>query len=348
MTHAKEVFMLGWRFIKVRPTQYIMHYSRGRLVRQGVGLSFFYFAPTSSLIRISLTSKDVPIKFSETTSDFQKITITGMITYKVSDPIRLSQLMNFTLDETGDNFESDDPERLSHKLADYTQIIARSYLKTASLKEVLMNTDPVIDRIRNHLEHARAIGSLGIDILDFSFLSVSPSQETAHALEAETREQILIDADKAIYRRRNLAVEQERMNRQKKLETLIALEDQKRRIKEAQLDSAKSLHQKKRELKETQMETKVALEEKNRELVALMTQNAKLKADAKSYNVSSLMKALAMSDPRIIQSLTCTGMDSSQLVALAFKEIAQGSEKINHFNISSEFLRELIPINGNQ
>ncbi len=340
--------MLGWRFIKVQPTQYIMHYSRGKLIRQGAGLSFFYFAPTSSLILITLASKDVSIKFDEVTSDFQKITISGLLTYKVSDPIKLSQLMNFTLNETGQNFESDDPEKLPQKLASYTQVIARSCLKAISLREILKNADLVMDRIRNQLENAKAIGSLGIDILDFSVLSVSPSQETARALEAETREQILLNAEKAIYHRKNFAVEQQRRIKKNKLETIIALEDQKRRIKEVQLDSAKSLQQKKRELKEAQVESTVALEEKNRELVALITQNAKLRADTKFYKVSSLMKALAVSDPLIIQSLTYAGLDSSQWIALAFKENAQESEQINHFDISSELLREFAPINGNQ
>ena len=340
--------MLGWKFIKVQPTQYIMHYSRGRLIRQGTGLSFFYFAPTSSLILISIASKNISFKFEEVTSDFQKITILGMLTFKVIDPIKLSQLLNFTLNEACDNFESDDPEKLPRKLVGYTQVITRSCLKSTSLKEILTDTDSVMDKIHNQLEHAKNIGSLGIEVLDFSILSVFPNQETARALEAKAREQIMLEADRAIYHRKNFALEQQRILNESKLESVIALEDKKRRIEEVKLESEKSLQKKKREIKETQMETRVALEKKNRELVVLMTQNAKLRADANSYNVSTLMRAIAMSDPRIIQSLTCTGMDSSQLVALALKELAERSEKINHFNISSDLIKELIPISGSQ
>ena len=42
--------MFGIRFIKVQPTTYLLQYRRGRIVREGVGLSFFYYAPTRSLV----------------------------------------------------------------------------------------------------------------------------------------------------------------------------------------------------------------------------------------------------------------------------------------------------------
>ena len=36
--------MLGIGFIKAQPTTYLIQYRGGRAVREGVGLSFFYFA----------------------------------------------------------------------------------------------------------------------------------------------------------------------------------------------------------------------------------------------------------------------------------------------------------------
>jgi hypothetical protein len=38
--------MLGIRFMKAVPTTYVLHFRRGRLRREGQGLSFFYYAPT--------------------------------------------------------------------------------------------------------------------------------------------------------------------------------------------------------------------------------------------------------------------------------------------------------------
>ncbi|HAA03620.1 MAG TPA: membrane protease subunit, stomatin/prohibitin, partial [Syntrophobacteraceae bacterium] len=86
--------MFGIRFIKVQPTDYVLQYRKGNLVREGAGLAFFYFSPTTSLVRIPMGSVDVPFIFVEVTADFQEVTVQGQITYRISDPRKLSQLMN--------------------------------------------------------------------------------------------------------------------------------------------------------------------------------------------------------------------------------------------------------------
>src|SRR5215475_5491938 len=104
--------MLGLRFVKVQPTTYLLQYRRGKVVREGVGLSFFYYGPTSSLVAVPVGSTDAPFIFQETTGDFQTVTIQGQVTYRVSDPKRLAALLNFTLAPYGQGYASEDPEKL--------------------------------------------------------------------------------------------------------------------------------------------------------------------------------------------------------------------------------------------
>ena len=156
------------------------------------------------------------------------------------------------------------------------------------------------------------------------------------------REQILREADEAVYARRNAAVEQERAIKENELNTEIAIENKKRQIKEAQMEAEKSVQQKKRELKEAEMATKIALEEKNRELVALSTANAREEADTKAYAMSAVIKALCQADPKTLQALMSVGMEPGRLIALAFKELAESSDKIGQLNISPDLLRELL------
>ena len=56
--------MLGIRFIKVQPTDYVLLYKNGQIVREGAGLSFFYFEPAASIVRIPIASTDVPFIFT--------------------------------------------------------------------------------------------------------------------------------------------------------------------------------------------------------------------------------------------------------------------------------------------
>ena len=62
--------------------------------------------------------------------------------------------------------------------------------------------------------------------------------------------------------------------------------------------------------------------------------------------MTAMMRALAGTDPRILQALTSVGMDPAQLVALAFKELAENSDKIGQLNMSPDLLRELLHRDG--
>lgn len=316
--------MFGIRFIKIDPSEYVIQYKRGTVVREGTGLSFFYFAPMTSLVRIPVGSTDVPFIFEEVTADFQSVTIQGQLTYRITDPKKLSALMNFTLDPSGRHYASDDPKKLSQRLIDRTQVLTRASLKSQELRDALNQTDQLVNALRTGMKASETVASLGIEVLDVSILAIKPTPETVRALEAEAREQILREADEAIYARRNAAVEQERAIKENELNTEIAVET------------------KKREIRQTEMAAKIALEEQNRELVTLSAANAKEEADAKAYAIESVMKAIAQTDPKVLQSLASVGMEPGQMVALAFKELAEGAEKIGQLNVSPDLLRELM------
>ncbi len=334
--------MLGFQFVKFEPTDYVLQFRGGKTVREGVGLSFFYFTPTNSLVKIPVGSIDVPFIFEEVTSDFQEVTIQGQITYRVADPKKLSQLMNFTLTSNGRAYTTDDPKKLPQRLVNHTQVLTRGRLKATPLKEVLSSSDALVESLRQGLQNAPVVSSLGIEVLGLSILAIKPNPETARALEAEAREQILRQSDEAIYARRNAAVEQERSIKENELSTEIAVEVKKRQIKETQMEAEKSVQQKKREIREAEMATQISLEQKKKELVGLASANAREEADVKAYGISAVMKAIAESDPKVILALASTKMEPSQLISLAFKELAENSSKIGQLNVTPDLLNQLL------
>ncbi|OGR32382.1 MAG: membrane protease subunit, stomatin/prohibitin [Desulfuromonadales bacterium GWD2_61_12] len=334
--------MLGIKFIKVQPTDYLLQYRKEKLVREGAGLSFFYFAPITSLIRIPMASADVPFIFQEVTSDFQEVTVQGQITYRSSDPRKLAQMMDYSLAADGRDYASDDPDKLPQRLINNTQVLTRSSLKNLTLREALGSSDSLVAALRQGLQNTELVISLGIEILGLSILAIKPTPETARALEAEAREQILRRSDEAIYARRNAAVEQERGIKENELNTEIAVENKKRQIREAQMEAEKSVQQKKRELREAEMATKIALEEQNKTLVALATDNARQEAETRAHGVATLMQAYAGTDHKVLQALVSVGMDPSRLVAQAFRDLAGNAEKIGQLNITPDLLRELM------
>ena len=85
------------------------------------------------------------------------------------------------------------------------------------------------------LQNSPAVQMLGVEVLGLSILSIKPTPEMAKALQAEAREELLRQADEAIYARRNAAVEMERTIKENELKTEIAVEEKKRQVRETQM-----------------------------------------------------------------------------------------------------------------
>ncbi len=334
--------MFGIKFIKVQPTTYLLQYRGGNIVREGLGLSFFYYAPTTSLVAVPVASSDTPFIFQETTADFQTVTIQGQVTHRVGDPKRLAGLLNYTLARDGETYESEDPEKLPERVIHVINVLARAELQKLPLREAIRASDELVKAVKAGLVASEEITSLGLEVLGLSILAVKPTPETARALEAEAREKMFREADEAVYARRNSAVEQERAIKENELNTEIAVENKKRQIRETQMDAERAVQEKKHLVQKEAMAADIGMEGERKKLVSLAAENARAEADARAYGVETTMKALAGTDAKVLQALASTSMKPEQLIAFAFQELAGKAEKIGQLNISPDLLRELM------
>lgn len=319
--------MFGIRYIKVPPTTFVMQVRNGEVRREGIGLSFFYFAPSSTIVAIPIASVDAPFIFAETTADFQAVTVQGHLTYRVADPRKLGNLLDFSV-VPGGGYATDDPDKLPARITHAAQTATRAEVQSRSLRSVLVEADAIAQRVLAALVASPTLEALGVEVLGFSILAIKPVPETSKALEAEARERLLREADDAIYSRRNNAVEQERRIRENELNTEIAVET------------------KQREIEETRLAGQIALEERRRELVATEAENSKTRADAEAYTVKATLQPLTTLDPKSLQVLAARAVDPRLLVAMAFQEIAANATKVGNLNISPELLETLLHRNG--
>ena len=337
---GKGKSMFGIRYVKASPSTYVIQYRDGRPVREGVGLAFFYFSPRASLVSVPLEGVDVPFMFQEVSRDFQEVTVQGQATYRVADPKVLAGLMNFTLRPNGD-YVSDDPQRLPQRVVNAVQVQLRAVVSGQSLDELLRDTGQLVERVRQGLRGPDGLQGLGLELVNLSILAVRPNPETARALEATVREQILKQADDATYLRRNSAIGQERAIKENELNTEIAVETKKRQIRETQLETERAALEKRQQIQDQEMGGRIALEEKNKALTSLRVENAQKEADAKAYAVAAVMKGVQGVDPRVLQALTVGSADPSTLIAQAFQGLAENASRIGELNISPELLEQL-------
>jgi regulator of protease activity HflC (stomatin/prohibitin superfamily) len=319
--------MLGIRYAKTGPTTYVLHYERGRLRREGAGLSFLYFSPTSTLVEVPLESADLPFVFNEVASDFQELTIQGQLSYRVSDPKRLAGLLDFSVD-AGGGYISEDPELLKTRLVQAVQVLTRAVVQKKPLRQVLVSLDEIVGEVRKGLRGSAAVEMLGVEMLGVSILSIKPAPEMAKALEAEARERLKAEADNAIYERRNGAVEKERMIKENELNTEIAVEAKRRTIRE------------------NQMAADIAVEEARAALVERLAANDRKLAESKAYMLEETLKPLRGFDWRTLMAVGAGGGDPRLMIATAFRELAENAQKIGELNMTPDLLSSLLKEGG--
>jgi hypothetical protein len=332
------------RFVKFEPSHYVFRYKRDKITAQGEGLSFFYFVPTTSLVVVPTGSADAPFMLSETSSDFQELTIQGQITYRISEPAKAAKMLNYTinLDRPGQTYISDDPQKLPERLVNLALVVIKGTIKNLTLKKAIISSDEVAQKAQHVLADNEMVKALGIEILGLSVAAIKPNPETAKALEAETREAILKESDQAIFQRRNYAVEQERTIRESELNTEIAIENKNREIQETRMETERLAMQKELEMAKERLAFQVQQEERNQALVDLKTRNDRAEADGKAYALRAVMDVYEKVNPEILKSLTNAGLDSGHLLALAFQGIADRAEKIGNLNITPDLLQSII------
>ena len=315
--------MLPIRFMKAAPTTYVIQFRNGKVRREGPGLAFFYYAPTSTILTVPLASADAPFAFQEATADFQAITIQGQLTYRVSEPKRIAEVLDLSVAPNG-VYRTDDYRKLVERLVHATQTSMREEMQKLTLREALMGSGVLSGAVLSRLRAADVVSRLGIEILNLSILSIRATPEMSKALEAEAREALQRRSDEAIYARRNNAVEQERRIRESELNTEIAVEEKQRQIRE------------------TRMAADIALEQQRAALMDQRVENEKKEADSRAYAMEATIKPVREVDWRTLMMLFPQNIDSRTTIALAFQEMATNAQKIGELNISPDLLNSLL------
>jgi hypothetical protein len=310
-------------YMKAAPTTYVLHYQRGRLRREGPGLTFVYLLPASTIVAVPLASSGVPFVFNEITADFQAVTLQGQLTYRVADPRRLAALLDFSVRPNG-TYLSDDPDKVPERLVETLQTLAGAAVQRRTLREALVGTDAILREVLGALRATEPVSMLGLEILGLSILSIKPTPEIGRALEAEAREALQRESDEAIYARRNAAVEQER------------------RIKESELNTEIAVQEKQRQIRETQIGADIAVEERRTALIERRSANEREDADARAYALRATLEPLRTVDWRTLMAVQPGGGDPRLMIALAFRELAENAAKIGELNVTPDLLRSLI------
>ncbi|MDR2527821.1 MAG: hypothetical protein LBD04_02220 [Synergistaceae bacterium] len=336
--------MFGFKFVKFQPTEYAIKYQNGKIVQEGAGISFFYYAPVTAIVMVPLSSSDCPFMFEEVTADFQRVSVQGQVTFRVVDQKKLATLLDYSLEVRGGQKRrvSEDVQKMEGRIGNLVRVMMKKHLENLKLADAIRESEKIAQKVLDDIRHHEEINLLGLEIMGLTVLAVTPNKETARALEAETREKILKMADDAIYERRNASIEQERGVKENEFNTEIAVENKRRQVREVQLDAERAEVRMRNELDNERLDAAILLEEKRKALIALETGNNRAQADARAYELNVMMQALKGVAPEVVKALANAGMSPQALIAGAFQDLAGRAEKIGQLNVTPDLLREMI------
>jgi hypothetical protein len=336
--------MFGFRFLKFQPSDYVLRYKNGKIIEEGAGISFVCRVKNTSVAVLPVGSADCPFVFEEVTADFQNVTIQGQLVFRIANRKQAVSMLNYVIRIGGGNvYMGEDPQKkLSQRMINNVNVLAKKQLERLTLYEAMRASEKIAAAVLTELKENSEIEQLGLEILGLSLLAILPNKETARALEAQAREQILKTADDAVYERRNDSIEQERRVKENEYNTEISIEQKKRQVQETRLEARQAMQSKESKLEREKLGYAVQLEKQRKELVELAAGNARTEADAKAYELAASMKALENADKEVIRALANMDMQPGKVMALAFQGLAENASKIGQLNITPDLLREIV------
>lgn len=333
--------MLGINYYKADSNTFVIQTKNGAVKRQGRGLSFWYLGRTASIAAVPVSTQEAPFIFNLQTLDFQSVRVQGQLTFQVVAPEKTAEMLNFTLDSTGSRFISDDPMKLNDRVIRAAQSIAQMQIEASKLREALSMGQHLVKQVRDELPNADALQTLGVELRDISISAVTPTPETAKALEAEAREAILKKADDAIYARRKAAVEQERTISDAELDTEFAVQQKKQSMAEQAALNQRKLQKERAETEKERIQADIDAAKQKQSLFELNAENDRIEADAQAYAIAQKMSAYKDMPVESLKAMAMAKMDANQLMAVAFETFANNADKIGELTIAPDMIQQI-------
>lgn len=228
-------------YFKGEPDQYIIRYKNGRIIKHGEALDFWYLPYNTSISMVSNVSQDALFIFNESTANFQEVSIQGQLTYRFEAPLQTAKYLDFSIDPRSSKYRSKDVDKLNQRVINAVQLHTRKGMNSMSLEMALTSAKELSSQVLNAVRDEDSLQRLGVVIESLYFTAVTPTPEMQKALEADYRENLQQNADRAIYERRAASVEEERKIQQREMETEIEREERRKELVNMQAENSLKL-----------------------------------------------------------------------------------------------------------
>lgn len=310
------------RFKKFNPNEYVMVVKKGQVVKEGLGLSVLFNELSTSIMVVPSTAFDGEFAFDDlVTSDYQSVCVQGVTTFMITDYEKAAKMLDFAYNpqiKMGDKI-SDAVESLESRINNIIKAIVIREVSRKDVRAVLRISDEMSKAILESLAGDEAIGKLGVSVVSVNILGITPRPETRKALEAAAREQILKEQDDAIYKRRNAAIEQERIIKENEINTEIAVAEKEKEKEEKEQEM-------KQYVQKCELDMRMEAEEREQQM-KLRAMQAELSMECERQEKEYALREMAVQKKIQIDNQDMAGKIELEKMNKEFTELSAANEK---------------------
>jgi regulator of protease activity HflC (stomatin/prohibitin superfamily) len=212
------------RHLRGSSTTYIRHTRQGGIAHEGVAQSFWFRPLSAVLSEVPVDDRELPLLFHARTRDYQDVVVQTTVTYRVVEPGRAAERIDFGIDPRTGSWRSAPLEQLASMLTDLARQHTLDLLVRMQLGDTLVGAPGLLrERIETGLAEDERLAEIGIAVIAVRVGPVRPEPDVEKALGTPAREVVQQEADRATFERRALAVENERAIAENELANQVEL-----------------------------------------------------------------------------------------------------------------------------
>lgn len=326
------------RHLRGEPSSHVLRYRKGRLAASGRGLSFWFLPLSTGIAAVPMDDRELHFVFHGRSSDFQDVTVQGVVTYRIAAAEKLAERIDFTLNLRTGSYLEEPLEKLALVLTQPAQQLASEYIVATPIRTVLAEgIEKIRSRVAEGLKADPGLSDMGLAVVSVSISAVKPDPDLEKAIEAPVREQIQQRADEASYERRALAVQNERAIRENELQNQIELAKREAQLIDQQGKNARRQMEEEAEAARIRAEAEAARKRLETETRA---ESTRVQGAAEAEKIRLVEEARVGAERGRMEAYR--DVPPSVLWGLAARELGRKLERIEHLNLSPDLVGPLL------
>lgn len=154
---------LFFRHRRAEPSSHLIQYRKGHQVRSGRGVDFWFLPLSASLVEVPVDDREQSFLCNGRSSDFQELTVQGVITYRVNAPETLAGRGDFGIDLASGKYLKEPIEQMATMVAQLAQQIVLEYLCHQTLQERAIEENELQNKIELAKQEQQFIEQQGLN-----------------------------------------------------------------------------------------------------------------------------------------------------------------------------------------